>query len=303
MIGRISTHQFSQTGLNSILDAQSQVSKLQTQMATGKRIQTASDDPQAAARLSSLKSELSRMEVLQRNIDAANTSLSIEESALGSISEALSRVRELSIQGNSSAISDKEREMLALEVDQIFSHVLSLANTQNAYGEYIFAGSATDAPAYDQDGVFQGNEQVRELNIAPGITVRTGDSGVAVFEEIDAGVNTFDVISSIGEALRLVDTADPTDRSEAITEAQAKLDLALDRVSEVRASTGVRLNRLDDHAELNTAFSLQVTQSISSLEDLDFADAAGQLNLHMVSLQAAQQVYVKTQNLTIFNYL
>lgn len=303
MIGRISTHQFSQTGLNSILDAQSQVSKLQTQMATGKRIQTASDDPQAAAQLSSLKSELSRMEVLQRNIDAANTSLSIEESALGSINEALSRVRELSIQGNSSAISDKEREMLALEVDQIFSHVLSLANTQNAYGEYIFAGSSTDTPAYDQEGTFQGDEQVRELNIAPGITVRTGDSGVTVFEEIDAGVNTFDVISSIGEALRLVDTADPTDRSEAITEAQAKLDLVLDRVSEVRASTGVRLNRLDDHAELNTAFSLQVTQSISSLEDLDFADAAGQLNLHMVSLQAAQQVYVKTQNLTIFNYL
>ena len=303
MIGRISTHQFSQNGLNSILDAQSQVSKLQTQMATGKRIQTASDDPQAAAQLSSLKSELSRMEVLQRNIDAANTSLSIEESALGSINEALSRVRELSIQGNSSAISDKEREMLALEVDQIFSHVLSLANTQNAYGEYIFAGSATDTPAYDQEGTFQGDEQVRELNIAPGITVRTGDSGVAVFEEIDAGVNTFDVISSIGEALRLVDTADPTDRSEAITEAQAKLDLALDRVSEVRASTGVRLNRLDDHAELNTAFSLQVTQSISALEDLDFAEAASQLNLQMVSLQAAQQVYVKTQNLTIFNYL
>ena len=214
MIGRISTHQFSQTGLNSILDAQSQVSKLQTQMATGKRIQTASDDPQAAAQLSSLKSELSRMEVLQRNIDAANTSLSIEESTLGSINEALSRVRELSIQGNSSAISDKEREMLALEVDQIFDHVLSWLTRRNAYDEYIFAGSATDAPAYDQDGVFQGNEQVRELNIAPGITVRTGDSGVAVFEEIDAGVNTFDVISSIGEALRLVDTADPTDRSE-----------------------------------------------------------------------------------------
>ena len=303
MIGRISTHQFSQTGLNSILDAQSQVSKLQTQMATGKRIQTASDDPQAAARLSSLKSELSRMEVLQRNIDAANTSLSIEESALGSISEALSRIRELSIQGNSSAISDKEREMLALEVDQIFSHVLSLANTQNAYGEFIFAGSASDSPAYDQEGTFQGNEQVREVNIAPGVTVRTGDSGVTVFEEIDPGMNTFDVISSIGEALRLEDTADPTERSEAIIEAQAKLDLAMDRVSEVRASTGVRLNRLDDHAELNTAFSLQVTQSISALEDLDFAEAASQLNLQMVSLQAAQQVYVKTQNLTIFNYL
>ena len=125
-------------------------------MATGKRIQTASDDPQAAAQLSSLKSELSRMEVLQRNIDTANTSLSIEESTLGSINEALSPgPASLSIQGNSSALSDKDREMLALELDQIFDHVLSLANTQNVFDEYIFAGSATDAPAYDQDGSFR----------------------------------------------------------------------------------------------------------------------------------------------------
>ena len=95
----------------------------------------------------------------------------------------------------------------------------------------------------------------------------------------------------------------PSERSEAIVASQAQLDLVLDRVSEVRASTGTRLNRLDDHADLNAAFSLQVTQSISSLEDLDFAAAASELNVQMVSLQAAQQVYVKTQNLTIFNYL
>jgi flagellar hook-associated protein 3 FlgL len=303
MIGRISTNQFSQTGLNSILDAQSQVSKLQTQMATGKRIQTASDDPQAAAQLSSLKSELSRMEVLQRNIDAANTSLSIEESTLGSINEALARARELSIQGNSSALSDNDREMLALELDQIFDHLLSLANTRNVFDEYIFAGSATDAPAYDQGGVFQGDEQVRELNIAPGVTIKTGDSGVDVFEEIDGDANIFDIVSSIAEALRSPDAGDPSERGEAILASQAQLDIAMERVNSVRASTGTRLNRLDDHADLNAAFSLQVTQSISSLEDLDFAAAASELNVQMVSLQAAQQVYVKTQNLTIFNYL
>ena len=303
MIGRISTNQFSQTGLNSILDAQSRVSKLQTQMATGKRIQTASDDPQAAAQLSSLKSELSRMEVLQRNIDAANTSLSIEESTLGSINEALARARELSIQGNSSALSDNDREMLALELDQIFDHMLSLANTRNVFDEYIFAGSATDAPAYDQEGVFQGDEQVRELNIAPGVTIKTGDSGVDVFEEIDGDANIFDIVSSIAEALRLPDAGDPSERGEAILASQAQLDIAMERVNSVRASTGTRLNRLDDHADLNAAFSLQVTQSISSLEDLDFAAAASELNIQMVSLQAAQQVYVKTQNLTIFNYL
>jgi flagellar hook-associated protein 3 FlgL len=183
MIGRISTQQFSQMGLNSILDAQSQVSKLQTQMGTGKRIQTAADDPQAAAQLSELKSELSRMATLQRNIDAANSSLSVEESTLASINEGLSRVRELSIQGNSSAISGGERELLAREIDQLFEHLLSLANTRDVNDEYIFAGSSTASQAYDVDGQFQGDEEVRQLNIAPGVTIRTGDSGADVFRK------------------------------------------------------------------------------------------------------------------------
>ena len=303
MIGRISTQQFSQMGLNSILDAQSQVSKLQTQMGSGKRIQTASDDPQAAAQLSELKSELSRMATLQRNIDSANSSLSVEESALASINEGLSRVRELSIQGNSSAISENERELLAREIDQLFDHLLSLANTQSVNDEYIFAGSASATQAYDVDGQFQGDEQVRQLNIAPGVTIRTGDSGADVFENIADGANTFAIIRELSSALRLGDDVDPLDRRDAIAAAQAKLDSAMERVNEVRSSTGVRLNRLDDHAELNTAFSLQVSKSISALEDLDFASAASELSLQMTSLQAAQQVYVKTQNVTIFNYL
>jgi len=302
MIGRISTQQFSQMGLNSILDAQSQVSKLQTQMGTGKRIQTAADDPQAAAQVSELKSELSRMATLQRNIDTANSSLSVEESTLASINEGLSRVRELSIQGNSSAISPNERELLAREVDQLFEHLLSLANTRDVNDEYIFAGSATASQAYDVDGQFQGDEQVRQLSIAPGVTIRTGDSGADVFENIADGANTFAIVREISAALRLDDT-NAEDRSDAILLAQGKIDAAMDRVNSVRSSTGVRLNRLDDHAELNTAFSLQVSKSISALEDLDFATAASELNLHMVSLQAAQQVFVKTQNMTLFNYL
>lgn len=302
MIGRISTQQFSQMGLNSILDAQSQVSKLQTQMGTGKRIQTAADDPQAAAQVSELKSELSRMATLQRNIDSTNSSLSVEESTLASINEGLSRVRELSIQGNSSALSATERELLAREVDQLFEHLLSLANTRDVNDEYIFAGSATASQAYDIDGQFQGDEQVRQLSIAPGVTIRTGDSGADVFENIADGANTFAIVREISAALRLDDT-NAEDRSDAILLAQGKIDAAMDRVNAVRSSTGVRLNRLDDHAELNTAFSLQVSKSISALEDLDFATAASELNLHMVSLQAAQQVFVKTQNMTLFNYL
>jgi flagellar hook-associated protein 3 FlgL len=54
MIGRLSTLQFNQSGVSTILDAQAQVARLQEQIGTGRRIMTPSDDPSASAQLVTL---------------------------------------------------------------------------------------------------------------------------------------------------------------------------------------------------------------------------------------------------------
>ena len=59
MIGRISTFQFNQNGMASILDAQQRVSRLQEQIGTGKRVLTPSDDPAAAASAATVGSYIS----------------------------------------------------------------------------------------------------------------------------------------------------------------------------------------------------------------------------------------------------
>ncbi len=71
----------------------------------------------------------------------------------------------------------------------------------------------------------------------------------------------------------------------------------------MRTDLGARLNRLDDQVSLNDSFNLQVERTISSLEDLDLAKAVTELNLQLVALQAAQQSYLKTQGISLFNYL
>jgi flagellar hook-associated protein 3 FlgL len=63
------------------------------------------------------------------------------------------------------------------------------------------------------------------------------------------------------------------------------------------------MNWVDDQAALNENFNLGLNRTISEIEDLDIAEAIGRLQLQMVSLQAAQQTFVKTQNLSLFNYL
>ena len=63
------------------------------------------------------------------------------------------------------------------------------------------------------------------------------------------------------------------------------------------------MRRADQQAETNDAFNLQLKETLSELQDLDYAEAISRLNIQMLALQAAQQTFAKTQSMSLFNYL
>jgi len=82
-----------------------------------------------------------------------------------------------------------------------------------------------------------------------------------------------------------------------------QIDTALGRILDVRSQLGARLNALDSQDETNQDFILSLKQTKSQIEDIDIAEAISRFNFQIVSLQAAQQAYVKVQNLSLFNLL
>tara|TARA_R110002110_G_scaffold405241_1_gene624194 strand:+ start:26423 stop:27625 length:1203 start_codon:yes stop_codon:yes gene_type:complete len=82
-----------------------------------------------------------------------------------------------------------------------------------------------------------------------------------------------------------------------------EMDQALGHILNVRADVGVRLARIDSQREQNDSFNLQLQETLSDVQDLDYAEAVSRLNLQLTALQAAQQAYVKVQGLSLFNYL
>ena len=83
----------------------------------------------------------------------------------------------------------------------------------------------------------------------------------------------------------------------------ANLDQAISGLSSVRAGIGARLNNLETIENINQDFKLQLQTVLSETQDLDFAEAISRFNLQLTSLQAAQQAFVKTSGLSLFNYL
>ncbi len=91
--------------------------------------------------------------------------------------------------------------------------------------------------------------------------------------------------------------------NNAANRALIDLDQALGNILKVRASVGARLNVIDSQRDANDAFLLQLQQTLSNVQDLDYAEAVSRLNRQLLALQAAQQTFVKVQNLSLFNFI
>ena len=82
-----------------------------------------------------------------------------------------------------------------------------------------------------------------------------------------------------------------------------QIDAAMNHLLGFRATAGARLNAIDSQTTINSSLIEQLTTTRSKIEDLDYAEAASRLNQQSVTLQAAQQAFVKVQNLNLFNFL
>ena len=189
MIGRMSSNQIHQSSLDVILDAQARLARTQEELASGKRILNPSDDPVASAQIQNIKSELTRIETLQKNISHAANELAMVEDSVASIENVLMRARELAVRGVNDSLSAQDRESIATEIDSLREQLIDAANTQSTGGDYIYGGSAVGAPPFTDEGLnakYNGDPDTRQINIAPGLTVGTRYSGDAVFGKGDA---------------------------------------------------------------------------------------------------------------------
>jgi len=85
--------------------------------------------------------------------------------------------------------------------------------------------------------------------------------------------------------------------------ALSNLDNDLNNVLTVRASVGARMKEIDSVKSTGQDIALQYQQTLSGLQDLDYAKAISDLTLKQTNLQAAQKSFVAVQSLSLFNYM
>jgi flagellar hook-associated protein 3 FlgL len=191
---RISTSSIHHAAITSLLSQQSVLSKTQTQIASGKRVQTPADDPVAAVHIMELQRSLAESDQFDQNATMAKNRLTLEEQALADANTLMQRVRELTIQGSNAPVDPASRRMLAQEVRGHLKELMDIANRRDANGEYLFSGYATQTQPFAANSgaiSYFGDQGNRVLQIGQDQRVGDGHSGQDVFMNVTGGNGVF----------------------------------------------------------------------------------------------------------------
>jgi len=190
---RISSKTFELQWLNALRRQQAGLATVQQQVSTGKRINTAADDPAGAAQSLLLEQGLDRLANYRANAETARRRLSLEESALAEAGDALNRVRELALQAANATQTVESRRAIAAEAEELLTGLVNIANAQDGEGRYLFAGNKVQVRPFVAGSTVQyaGDGGIRAQRVDDARTVQEGDPGSAVFMQVAAGNGTY----------------------------------------------------------------------------------------------------------------
>ena len=305
---KISTHLLFDRGSAQMSNVQTQLAKSQAQLAQGKQIINASDAPNQAATIQRLKSILNKQDSYQSSLDTIKARLQGEDSTLQNVSDLLVRAKEVAVQGANDTLNAGDRKALGTEMQALRDQLLSLANTKDSNGNYLFSGSRVKQPAFAETAngspAYMGDQTRMNVRVGDQRSIpinRTGTDAFVPVARIDAdgktsGIGFFQVMDNLITGLN-------TNKATDIRRGVGELDDLMQGVSLARANVGTNLNVVDQQTAVIEDTALNLKTTLSSIEDLDYASAITKMNQQMMSLEAAQASFAKVSQLNLFNYI
>ena len=283
---------------------QNKLATTQAQMAVGKQILAPSAAPDKAAAIQRLKGEVQRQESHMRTLDVAMRRYTAEETALSSSNDILIRMKELGIQAANDTLAPDDRKAIGVEMKALRDQLLSLGNTRDDSGNYLFSGTRVNTPAFAEDAngdvVYQGDQTQTRIPAGVERTVQFTRAGTDVFSRVvrDDGqaVGFFDALDQMIDGVNTSRTGHIQQGIADITQMHNSLTLSQAQNGSDQVVVQSQLDVLDEN-------TLRIKSSLSEIEDLDYAEAVARMNKEMMAMEAAMGSFAKISGLSLFNYI
>tara|TARA_Y100000589_G_scaffold330253_1_gene379318 strand:- start:1790 stop:3073 length:1284 start_codon:yes stop_codon:yes gene_type:complete len=209
---KISNRLFNEQQVRQFSKNMDDIQSIQAKISSGKNIVFASDDPVGAVQLSGLNDVTSRIDQFLKNTNLALDRLKLMDATLEGAKDIFTRCNELAIQAANDVLSVVDREAIALEFDELKKELLSISNTQDSGGSYIYAGFKSKTEPFVTNAAgeteYKGDRGVLNLQVSESRLVESTIDGATVFQDIvtSAGVST-DLFAAVDNISRSIRTA------------------------------------------------------------------------------------------------
>ena len=269
-------------------------------VSTSKRINKLSDDPVGLVTVLDLRSSLSNIEQMGRNVSMGKSWLAASESALTQVNDILTDAKELTVQMSSANIGSSERANAAELVGEYLNEIISLANSQSG-GRYLFAGTNTDTAPFALNGTtgevdYNGNTADFSIKIGSGSNITIGKVGSEIFGENWNEDNIFKTLVDLKSYLQ-------SDNVEGIQEVMGYLDEHMTKINAEISEIGGKTIRMEVKDNIIADLKLTYTDRKSQLEDADVSEAVIELNSKQLAYNAALTSASKVMELSLVDFM
>lgn len=236
-------------------------------ISSGKKINSAKDNPLKIEQSENFKMQIRSLEMANKNLQDSTSMIQVADTAMGTISEALIRMKELTVQAANEVTNEADRKLIQDEIDVLRSHIDDTAkNTEFNGNKLLVNGNVTD------------NSKPDYVEMQIGANV--GDSiGIPFFNVSSEtlGIDKLDVVNDATKALN-------------------SIDKALKDVNGCRAKYGAVQNRLENSIEITSSSSYIYEKSSSDINDADIALEMAEIARTSILMESATAMMAQSNN-------
>lgn len=244
----------------------SELEQAMERLASGKRINSASDDAAGMAVAAKMRADIRSLNQAVRNTNDAISLVNTYDGAASEIESILIRMRELAVQAKTGTYTDADLTNANYEYDALKTEIVRITATTTFNRQNIAGASGTTGGT---------GSAANTLTFYVGAdTARTGNSIVFSGESLNLNMTT-----SASDLKSITSTPNATS-------AVASVDDALNTLSINRARAGAMLNRLEHTVSNLMNISQRLQEAVSGIEDTDYAAESANLAKGMILQQA-----------------
>lgn len=236
-------------------------------ISSGKKINSAKDNPLKIEQSENFKMQIRALEMANKNLQDSSSMIQVADSTMSTISEALIRMKELTVQAASETTNEADRNIIQSEIDQLKSYIDDTANNTEFNGNKLLVNeNVTD------------NSKPKYVEMQIGANV--GDSiGIPFFNVSSEtlGIDKLDVVNDATKALNSIDEA-------------------LKDVNGCRAKYGAVQNRLETSIEITSSSSYIYEKSSSDINDADIALEMAEIARTSILMESATAMMAQSNN-------